>query len=331
MKKIVGFMDNYQEAENLVMDLTDKGFKLEDIDIVESSGRGLREEKRERSGTGFIDSLKELFGQQETEEVRGYYAEGVRRGGAVVSVFVGDEDADRAAEIMSRHGAVDIEEKAEEWKKSGWNRFDETSDPYAHEERDREKKVLPVTEEEIQIGKREVPKGKVRIYSHVSETPVEEEVRLREEHATIERRPVDRVATGAEQEAFREESFEVRETAEEPVVSKKTRVKEEVVVGKETSEHTETIRDTVRRTDVEVENEEFDRYYNSLSGKQEGDYAGYRSAYEHGGDLSRDTRYQGKSWFEVEDDVRRDWESRHPGTWDRYKDTIRHRWERRHH
>ena len=41
--------------------------------------------------------------------------------------------------------------------------------------------------------------------------------------------------------------------AEEPVVNKRARVREEVVVGKETSKRTEQIRDTVRRTEVEVE------------------------------------------------------------------------------
>jgi uncharacterized protein (TIGR02271 family) len=327
MKKIVGFMDNYQEAENLVTDLTAKGFKRENIDLVESSGKGVREKASE--GTGFLESLRELFGMQESEEVRGYYAEGVRRGGAVVSVSVDDQDADRVVEIMSRHGAADIEEKVEEWKKSGWTGFDRSSSDHTSEDMGREK-VLPVTEEEIEIGKRKVSKGKVRVYSHVTETPVEENVRLKEEHAKIERRPADRTATEAEKDAFREQSFEVHETREEPVVTKKARVKEEVVIGKESSERTETVRDKVRRTDVKVENEEFDRYYNSLSGKSEGDYAEYRAAYDHGGNLSRDTRYAGKNWVEVEDDVRRDWESRHPGTWDKYKDTIKHRWERRH-
>ena len=52
---------------------------------------------------------------------------------------------------------------------------------------------------------------------------------------------------------MRDQSVEVTEMAEEPVVRKKARVREEVVVGKETTQRTETIRDTVRRTEVEVE------------------------------------------------------------------------------
>jgi stress response protein YsnF len=73
---------------------------------------------------------------------------------------------------------------------------------------------------------------------------------LREEHAAIERRPVDRPATAAD---LKEGFVEIRETTEQPVVSKTARVVEEVVVGKEATERTETIADTVRGTEVEVE------------------------------------------------------------------------------
>jgi uncharacterized protein (TIGR02271 family) len=78
-------------------------------------------------------------------------------------------------------------------------------------------------------------------------------IRLRAERATIERRPVDRPASEADFANFKEGTIEVRETTEEPVVAKTARVVEEVVVGKEVQERTETVADTVRRTDVEIE------------------------------------------------------------------------------
>jgi hypothetical protein len=50
-----------------------------------------------------------------------YYAEAVRRGGILVSVAADSQaEADSAAEVMRRHGAVDIDERATEWKKQGW-------------------------------------------------------------------------------------------------------------------------------------------------------------------------------------------------------------------
>jgi uncharacterized protein (TIGR02271 family) len=112
--------------------------------------------------------------------------------------------------------------------------------------------TIPVVEEELQVGKREVERGGVRVESRVEEKPVAAEVQLREEHVHVERRPVDRPVTDADK-AFREGTLEVTERAEEAVVAKSARVVEEVVVGKQVEEHTETIRDTVRRTDVDVQ------------------------------------------------------------------------------
>ncbi len=113
--------------------------------------------------------------------------------------------------------------------------------------------VLPIVQEELQVGKRTVQGGTVRVIKRVTETPVSELVRLREEHAVIERRPVNRVATEADFQGFTEGTIEMRESAEEAVVGKTARVVEEVVVGTKVTEHEQTVSDTVRRTDVEVD------------------------------------------------------------------------------
>jgi uncharacterized protein (TIGR02271 family) len=177
------------------------------------------------------------------EEEAHYYAEGVRRGGTLITVnAASDKVADCAANVMREHGAVDIDERAAQWKQSGWGgRF-----------ADAQGQVLPVAQEELAIGKRQVSKGGVRVYSHVTETPVEETVHLREERAKVERHRVDR-PVGSGDDAFREKSFEVRETAEEPVVDKRSRITEEVRVGKQATEHDQTIRDKVRKTEVRTE------------------------------------------------------------------------------
>ncbi|MDQ6627799.1 MAG: YsnF/AvaK domain-containing protein, partial [Pseudomonadota bacterium] len=112
---------------------------------------------------------------------------------------------------------------------------------------------LQEVEEELHIGKRAVARGGVRIFTRMTEVPVEESVRLREEHADVQRRTVDRPATEADLAAFKEGSIEVREMAEEAVVSKSARVVGEVEVGKTATERDETVRDTVRKTKVDVE------------------------------------------------------------------------------
>jgi len=263
---------------------------------------------------GLIGALSNLG---VSEEDAHYYAEGVRRGRVLVTVRADDEDAERAAEIMREHGAADIEKQAEQWRQGGWNRFDERAEPLTTEQLSREREaVIPVIEEELQVGKREVSRGGVRVYSYVTETPVEEEVTLRDERAKVERRAVDRPATATDTDAFQERSYEVRETGEEPVVSKRARVKEEVVVGKETTSRTETVRDTARRQDVNVEN---------LAGE---DKEVHTAASKYIDTLTRNRRYEGKDWSAIENDVQRDWEKTHPGTWDRYKSAIRSGWEK---
>lgn len=115
-----------------------------------------------------------------------------------------------------------------------------------------DEQVLPVAHEELAVGKREVAAGGIRVHTRVASVPAEQTVRLREEHALIERVAVDRPAAAGE-DLFKERTFEVVEMAEEPVVEKRSRVKEEVRIAKQVAERTETVRETVRKTEVEVE------------------------------------------------------------------------------
>ncbi len=117
--------------------------------------------------------------------------------------------------------------------------------------------VSPVVEEELNVGKREASRGRVRIQSRVVERPVEEQVNLREERVHVERRPVSGTAQAGSlgSDAFQERTIEVEERGQEAVVSKEARVTEELVIRKDVEERTETVSDTVRRTEVEVDDE----------------------------------------------------------------------------
>ena len=188
------------------------------------------------------------------------YTEGVRRGGILLAVKAADDVAHNVAQILSDDGAVNIDERAAQYRQEGFaaptqvtstTAVDTTTRPEATDLRDQA--VIPVVQEDLAVGKREVQRGGVRVYTHVNERPVEENVNLHEEHVTVDRRPVDRPVTDADSEHLRDQSFELRETAEEAVVSKDARVVEEVVVGKQGIDRTETVRDSVRRTDVDVE------------------------------------------------------------------------------
>ncbi len=187
---------------------------------------------------------------------------------------------------------------------------------------------VPVVEEELRVGKREVEEGGVRVTSHVTERPVEEHVELRDERVNVERRPVDRPASDRD---FRDRSIEARERHEEAVVDKRARVVEEVIVTREAGTHTEDIRDTIRRTDVEIERLGLDEDYRAHHGRSfrgRGDYESVKPAYRFGAHMASQPEYRGRDWSMVEGDARRRFEERNPGRWEELKDAVRHGYER---
>jgi uncharacterized protein (TIGR02271 family) len=200
---------------------------------------------------------------------------------------------------------------------------------------------IPVVQEDVRVGKRLVERGGVRVFSRLVETPVNETVSLREEHVSVERRPVDRPLDPADVAALKDQTIELRETAEEAIVQKSARVVEEVVVGKEASQRQENIRDTVRHTEVEVQplqgsapdddtyyRNDWQTNYASLGGT----YDDYAPAYRYGNEMRRDARYQGRNWDDVESDLRSDWDTRYgssgSSTWERMKAAVRSGWNR---
>jgi uncharacterized protein (TIGR02271 family) len=177
-------------------------------------------------------------------------------------------------DVLEEHGAVDMDEREAAWKSEGWTGYTAgstistganagsdatalsgaTATARSETSRAVGDEVIPIVEENLRVGKRDVSHGRVRIRSYVVETPVSESVSLREESVHVERRPVDRAVTGDEA-LFRERTIEAEERSEEAVVSKEARVKEELVIRKDVEQRTETVQDTVRRTEVDVDDE----------------------------------------------------------------------------
>ena len=174
--------------------------------------------------------------------------EGVRRGGVVVGVTASSEQSDRIEDIFEKHSAKKIDEAGSTDRDLYAAAAPLPNSPQSVQG----ETAIPVVEEEMVVGKRQVDQGGVRVYRRVVETPVEESVTLRDEHVTVERKAVDRPVTDADL-SFKDRTIELTETAEEAVVSKNAYVVEEVLVGKTSSERTETVRDTVRKTEVDVE------------------------------------------------------------------------------
>ena len=197
------------------------------------------------------------------EEEANLYAEGVSRGGALLALRVEQTEAQRAIDIMERYDPVDVDTRATAWRQSGWTGFDSRAEPIAGAGTigrsqaatgTDEEVAIPIVEEDVKVGKRSVERGTVRVRSYVVERPVEESVELTSERLEVERRPVNRPVTAADAgEAFREQSVEVTETDEEPVVSKEAHIVEEVVLSKNVQKRQEQVRETARRSEVEVD------------------------------------------------------------------------------
>ncbi|MFC3457846.1 MULTISPECIES: YsnF/AvaK domain-containing protein [Massilia] len=214
------------------------------------------------------------------------------------------------------------------------------------QQRDTSSAAIPVVQEQLKVGKREVQRGGVRVFSRVVETPVNESIGLREEHVNVQRRTVDEPISSADSTAFKEQSIEMRETAEEAVVEKSARVVEEVMINKEVTQREQQINDTVRHTEVEVEqlgagsarssmmsdDDYYRNHFTSNYGTTGASYDDYAPAYSYGSEMARNQKYSGRKWDDVESDLSSDWSTRAGNkagsTWEKMKSAVRHGWDR---
>ena len=220
------------------------------------------------------------------------FAESLGRGHAILVTRAASGDHDRIMRVLSRFNPIDIEEHAQQWRTTGWSGVHPgkaawdvhrqnvasrstaattgaataaptaatsaartapaTSATAARGATEVQEEVIPVYEEELKVGKRVIEQGRVRVHAYTVEQPVQKDLTLRDERVEIEHRPISRTS---DLRMPQEREIEIVERHEEPVVEKRVTGNEEIVVRKEVDQHTETVRDTVRRTEVEVEDD----------------------------------------------------------------------------
>ncbi|QMU27921.1 YsnF/AvaK domain-containing protein [Adhaeribacter radiodurans] len=256
---VIGIFDNSTEAQQALQQLISSGISQDRIDISTPGATGNSSTDYSTGSTtssysgsttsgyntdrddddSVSNFFRNLFGSDDDDNVRTYSEVG-RRGSIITVHAQSATEAESAARILDQYGAVDVDERSQQYRTNTTDTANTTGS-------------IPIIEEELQVGKRVVETGGARIRSRIIERPVEENVRLRVEHVRVERTPVNRPATEADLANFREGEIEIREQAEVAVVGKEARVVEEVSLGKEVEEREETIHETVRRTDVEIE------------------------------------------------------------------------------
>ena len=212
---VIGTIESAKVAQKAIDELLKAGFQDQDVEILE----------------GDEDEIVAVIVERgfDEDDARGY-AKAAGRGKTVLAARAVGAKAEKAAAIIERY------ETAEEGS-----------------ELEAEETVSEV-EEKLSVGKSKVASGGVRVTTHVSERPVEQTVTLRDEQVEVEHRSADRKLKPEEAEAaFAEKTVEMLGTSEEANVRKEARVTGEVALGKRVEEHKETVKDTVRRTEVEVE------------------------------------------------------------------------------
>ena len=233
---LVSLFHTKQHASDAMSELQAAGISKQSIEAI---GGGSANPATEQSMAG----LKSL--NLPADDLR-VLSDGLDSGGTVIVVRAEKSLAAKAQSIFEHQNAEKIDE-----------RESQTSRPATAAKLTDQKladgETISVIEEQLVVGKRNVERGGMRVFTRVVETPVEEQVVLREEHATFERHAVNRPISTADVDALRDESIEIREMNEEAVVGKTAHVVEEVHIGKETTERTQTIKDTVRKTEVEID------------------------------------------------------------------------------
>ena len=274
-RNVTAYFETRAAADAAVSDLVAAGFPREQISVPGTGAPGATGTTDNRS---FWEELKDLFLPAED---RYAYAEGLRRGGFVVSVRTEETEYERVLEILDREGAVDLDKKEASWRGEGWTGYSDEDEevaasapagtasqtdlsamsssetaaaPRRGAATDGTEEVIPVYDEQLRVGKRDESHGRVRIRSYVVETPVNEQVRLRSESVQVERKAVNR-PVAAEDALFQDRVIEAEERAEVAMVAKDARVKEELTLRKTTDDRTQDVRDTVRHTEVEIEDE----------------------------------------------------------------------------
>jgi uncharacterized protein (TIGR02271 family) len=268
-KTVVAIFDAGANIDSVIRDLERIGVPKRHVHAL---SRADAVEKEERSWTERVASFFGFTGEARERAIGAAYADAMNEGDTLLIVDVDEGMVDRTASMLNQYGAIDVGARSRTGAEQAipaaaesrtFTTTEQATMPGVVTEQATmpvvvtekvtvaEHATVPVIQEELEVGKRVVERGGVRVHSHVEEMPVEEVVRLREEHIEVERRAVDRPATPSD--TFKEVTIEMTETAEQPVVAKQARVVEEVVVAKTTEEREETIEDTVRRQEVEVE------------------------------------------------------------------------------
>ena len=254
---IVAVYDTAAHAQSAVTDLKGAGVPEDAITVHARSMAGGSSAANAASTGVTGEAPREgfwasLFGGTPDNDAA-VYDRSMDSGSTVVSVKAPDAYIDRVMAMLESHHPIDIDDRARSYGIAETTTTT-TRQPVAAAPEPAATQVddgrIQLSEERLAIGKRVVNRGGTRVRRFVVETPVEENVKLHSERVVLERRPV--TDGRPVDDSFSDKTIEMTESAEEAVVSKTAHVVEEIGLRKETVDRVETVRDTVRKEEVEI-------------------------------------------------------------------------------
>ena len=261
-EKVVTVYDTLAHAEKAVAVLKAAGYNAGDISVLDR--RSLEAEEAHELDLREPSLWRRLFGHNVHDHEATIYGRALEGGGVVVTIRVPDTEVPRVMGLLDVHNPVDVLQRAatvgaipaalaaKAAAAAPSTPLPAVAKAVVASANPAKDDVIRLAEEQLNVGKKLVEEGTTRIRRFVTEKPVEASVTLHEEHAEVLRRAVADPNYIGDID-WSDKTIEVTETAEQAVVSKTSRIAEEVVVRKEGSDRTEVIKDTVRRQQVEVE------------------------------------------------------------------------------
>jgi hypothetical protein len=258
------------------------------------------------------------------EEEAQYYAEGVRRGGTLVTIQVAADRIEPARRIMEHHDPIDIEERVSQWRQQGWGQFDGVITPSTTPSR-QANSGAGAFDAAHEVGEfDDYALHDAQFRQHYQDNYANNSSYSFDNYASAYRYGLD-LATYhyyGNRRGWAEVEPEIRRSWEERNPGTWANFKGAVQYAWE--EVTDAL-----GFDNDYENYQsmFQRHYNENYARSGQPYNYYDMAYRYGYGLSHDPRFNNRSWAELEPEARRYWEEQHEGSWDQFKDAVRHSWE----
>jgi uncharacterized protein (TIGR02271 family) len=242
-EKVVAVYDTEESANAALKSLTSSGYRTDDISVIRSEGEA------ERAGLREPGLWQRLFGRDLDHPEAAVLGRSFKDGSVIVAVRVSELDAPKVVSLLDSHKPVDVMDRAKAYGLVGATpAVPKTPIPakMAGEE------MLRVAEEQLNVGKRTIEAGHTRVRRYVIEKPAEANITLHEEHAEVMRRAISDPAYVKDID-WSDKTIDVTETVEEAVVNKTAHITEEVVVRRQGSDRTQTVHETVRRQQIDVD------------------------------------------------------------------------------